>query len=307
MLDAAAFCRQLVPDDSVQAFLADHRKELFKDEDFEDLFPSGKGRPSIPVDVICSVMVLQALEGLSDRDAVRQLRNRIDWKVACGLALDDEGFDPSVLTYWRARLRRSEHPERVFDAVRAVVQATGAIAKKTRRALDSTVLDDSVATQDTVTQLISQMLRVTTAIPRLSSIPVAHDYSVIGKPVIDWSDRGERDALVSLLVNDAVTVLEAVAGDELTPEQSDAVGLLALVASQDVEPESAQEPGASPGGWPRTESSRRSIPRHGTPTNRCRSVATASRPTSPSSPRRASSPQRCSPRRTFRTAKSPKP
>ena len=36
-------------------------------------------------------MVLQALEGLSDRDTIRQLRNRIDWKVACGLALDDEG------------------------------------------------------------------------------------------------------------------------------------------------------------------------------------------------------------------------
>ena len=94
MLDAAAFCRQLVPEDSVQAFLADHRSELFVDEDFADLFPSGKGRPSIPGEVICSVMVLQALEGLSDRDAIHQLRTRIDWKVACGLALDDEVSTP---------------------------------------------------------------------------------------------------------------------------------------------------------------------------------------------------------------------
>ncbi|MGA9076785.1 MAG: transposase [Acidimicrobiales bacterium] len=54
---------------------------------------------------ICSVMVLQASEGLSDRDAIRALRTRIDWKVACGLALDDPGFDFTNLTYWRARLR----------------------------------------------------------------------------------------------------------------------------------------------------------------------------------------------------------
>ena len=66
-------------------------------------------------------MVLQALEGLSDREAARALRDRISWKVACGLALDDEGFDFSVLTYWRTRLRKSERPDRIFDAVRSVV------------------------------------------------------------------------------------------------------------------------------------------------------------------------------------------
>jgi len=243
MLDAAAFCRQLVPDDSVQAFLADHRRELFTDEDFSDLFPSGKGRPSIPVEVICSVMVLQALEGLSDRDAIQQLRNRIDWKVACGLALDDEGFDPSVLTYWRARLRRSERPERVFEAVRKVVDETGVIARRHRRALDSTVLDDAVATQDTVTQLISQVRRVIAAVPSLSSVPLSHDYAVVGKPLIDWNDPEEREAIVSVLVADAIAILEAVSDLELTPEQVDAVGLLALVSSQDV------EPGDEQGSW----------------------------------------------------------
>lgn len=243
MLDAAAFCRQLVPDDSVQAFLADHRKELFSDGDFADLFPSGKGRPSIPVEVICSVMVLQALEGLSDRDAIRQLRNRIDWKVACGLALDDEGFDPSVLTYWRARLRGSQRPERVFEAVRRVVEETGVIARRHRRALDSTVLDDAVATEDTVTQLISQVRRVLATVPAAAGTPLSHDYARVGKPLIDWNDAREREAIVSVLVNDAIALLEAVAPLELSDEQADAVGLLALVASQDV------EPGEEEGSW----------------------------------------------------------
>jgi hypothetical protein len=56
LLDAAALCRQLVPAGSVEAFLADHRHDLFPDEMFEDLFPSGRGRPSIPADVVASVM-----------------------------------------------------------------------------------------------------------------------------------------------------------------------------------------------------------------------------------------------------------
>ena len=236
MLDAAAFCRGLVEDGTVYAFLADHRGELFKDEDFADLFPSGRGRPSIPVEVICSVMVLQALEGLSDRDAIRQLRNRIDWKVACGLALDDEGFDFTNLTYWRSRLRRSDRPNRIFDAVRRVVDETGVLQKKNRRALDSTILDDAVATQDTVTQLISAIRRVKLAMQRLEGVPLRHDYSVIGKPVIDWSERTERDQVVSLLVNDAIDLLDAVGETPLDRAQEDAVGMLALVAAQDVEP-----------------------------------------------------------------------
>jgi transposase len=243
MLDAAAFCRGLVEDGTVYAFLADHRGELFKDEDFADLFPSGRGRPSIPVDVICSVMVLQALEGLSDRDAIRALRNRIDWKVACGLALDDEGFDFTNLTFWRSRLRRSAHPNRIFDAVKRVVDETGVLQKKSRRALDSTILDDAVATQDTVTQLISAVRRVKVAIPRLDGVRLRHDYTTVGKPVIDWSERSERDGVVSLLVNDAVDLLDAVGDDPLDTAGEDAVGMLALVSAQDV------EPGEEPGTW----------------------------------------------------------
>jgi hypothetical protein len=243
MLDAAAFCRGLVEEGTVYAFLADHRKELFKDEDFLDLFPSGRGRPSTPVELICSVMVLQALEGLSDRDAIRQLRNRIDWKVACGLALDDEGFDFTNLTFWRAKLRSSNRPNRIFDAVKAVVDETGVLAKKHRRALDSTILDDAVATQDTVTQIISAVRRAKLAVPGLDRIPLRHDYTVVGKPIIDWSERTERDGIVSLLVNDAIDLLDATEDAELTSAQEDAIGLLALVAAQDV------EPGETPGTW----------------------------------------------------------
>jgi len=58
------------------------------------------------------------------------------------------------LTYWRRRLAVSDRPNRIFDAVRRVVAETGVLTGRTRRVLDSTILDDAVATQDTVTQLI---------------------------------------------------------------------------------------------------------------------------------------------------------
>lgn len=67
VLDAAVLCGHLVPAGSVYALLAQHRRALFPDEAFADLFPSGRGRPSVPADVIAVVMVLKELEGLADR------------------------------------------------------------------------------------------------------------------------------------------------------------------------------------------------------------------------------------------------
>ena len=237
LLDAAALCRQLVADGTVEAFLADHRHRLFPDDLFGDLFPSGRGRPSIPADVVASVMVLQALEGLSDREAERALRDRISWKVATGLAIDSTGFDYSVLTYWRSRLRRSDRPERIFEAVREVIAATGVLAGKTRRALDSTLLDDAVATQDTVTQLISAIRRVRKIVPEARAVTVtAHDYDSAGKPAVAWDDPVAKTELISGLVHDALAIIDALDGVVLDDNGADAVGLLALVAGQDVEP-----------------------------------------------------------------------
>ena len=237
LLDAGGLVGHLVPQGSVYAFLAEHRRRLFPDDMFGDLFPSQRGRPSVPGDVIATVMVLQSLEGLSDRDAVDSFRTDLKWKVACGVSLGDEGFHPTVLTLWRNRLRTSDAPERIFDAVRAVVADTGVLRGRTRRALDSTLLDDAVATQDTVTQLTSVIRRVRKTIPQTAAVVVsAHDYDNGGKPACAWDDPIARDELVTGLVNDAVAILDAVDGVDLDDDRARLVGLLALVAGQDVEP-----------------------------------------------------------------------
>jgi hypothetical protein len=243
-MDAATWCRHLIPDGSVYAFLADHRHQLFPPELFADLARQGGGHASVPAEVIATVMVLQALEGLSDREAVSALRRDIAWKVACGLRLDDEGFHPTVLVDWRNRLRGSLRPRRIFEAVGQVVEATGVLAGRGRRVLDSTILEDAVATQDTVTQLIAAIRRVRRLVPRAREVKLGpHDYDQAGKPDCDWDDPRAKQTLVSGLVNDALAVLAAVAHVELGDGQAEAVALLALVAGQDV------EPGDRPGTW----------------------------------------------------------
>jgi Transposase DDE domain/Transposase domain (DUF772) len=243
-MDAATWCRHLVPDGSVYAFLADHRHQLFPPEAFVDLTRQGAGHPSVPTEVVASVLVLQALEGLSDREAVSSLRRDIAWKVACGLRLDDEGFHPTVLVYWRNRLRVSDRPRRIFEAIRQVVEATGVLAGRRRRVLDSTILEDAVATQDTITQLVAAIRRVRRLVPQARAVELGgHDYDRAGKPVCDWDDSQAKQALVSGLVNDALAVLAAVQDAEVGAEQAEAVALLALVAGQDV------EAGEQPGSW----------------------------------------------------------
>jgi IS5 family transposase len=240
LLDAESVAGHLLKSDSVFAFLAAHRRELFPEEMFADLFPSRRGRPSVPAEVMASVITLQALHGLSDNETVDAVTFDLRWKAACGLPVTAPAFHSTTLTYWRRRLAISEHPDRIFDAVKAVVAATGALTGKTRRALDSTILDDAVATQDTVTQLIGAIRRVRREVPGAGEVVAsqctAHDYDDPGKPAITWDDAAARETLVDALVTDAHRLLGHLPDQELGARGAEAVALLALLAGQDVEP-----------------------------------------------------------------------
>jgi hypothetical protein len=250
-MDAESPLGGLLPSGSVYAFLAEHRRELFADAMFADLFPSRLGRPSVPADVVAAVLLLQALEGRSDREAIEALTFDLRWKSACGLPITAAAFHPTVLTYWRRRLAVSARPDRIFEAVREVVRSTGALSGRTRRALDATVLDDAVATQDTVTQLIAAIRRVRREVPGAAEVVAAHctahDYDDPGKPAIAWDDAAARGALVNALVGDAHRLLGHLPEQQLDPRESEAVALLALVAGQDVEP--ATDSDGTDGQW----------------------------------------------------------
>ena len=87
----------LLKADSVFAFLAAHRGELFPEEMFADLFPSRRGRPSVPAEVMAAVITLQALHGLSDSETVDAVTFDLRWKAACGLPVTAGAFHSTTL------------------------------------------------------------------------------------------------------------------------------------------------------------------------------------------------------------------
>ena len=156
-----SFCESRVPSDSIYGLLHRQCFELFPDEMFADLFVD-VGRRSVPPTIVAVVMVLQRLEGCSDREAVDRFTYDLRWKYAAGgLDFDYPGFVHTVLVDMRARLAASEEPDRVFEVTLAAAREAGLVGR--RRVLDSTALYDAVATMDTVTLIRSAIRGVLAA------------------------------------------------------------------------------------------------------------------------------------------------
>jgi Transposase DDE domain/Transposase domain (DUF772) len=233
-----------LPAGSIYRLLAEHGGALFGDDYFADLFKrSTLGRPTVPARVVATVMLLQAYEGLSDREACDRLAFDLRWKAAAGLTVEAAAFHPTVLVGMRNRLRASQRPRRLFDDVNAAAAAAGLLRGR-RRVLDSTPLFDAVATQDTVIQLRAAIRRVLSGADRAdpavagavrAALTRDDDYASVGKPPCDWDDPTARDALVDALVRDAQAALAVLDGQELAGPLGEAGELLGLVAGQDVE------------------------------------------------------------------------
>src|SRR5258705_199209 len=210
LFDAGEIVGELVPAGSLFAFLAEHRGELFDDGFIADLFPSRTGRPSLPADLVGSVLVLKELHDLSDAQTAEALKFDIRWKVACGRSLTQMSFDPSTLVYWRKRIAAPQRPDRVFDNVAEVHPQARKLRVRRKRCVDSTVFDDAVATQDTVTQLVAAMRKVARVVPGAKAVierVCRLDYSKPGKPGIDWDHPQAKQNLVSDLLDDRAAVL----------------------------------------------------------------------------------------------------
>jgi hypothetical protein len=189
-------------------------------------------------------MVLQRLEGLSDREAADRFAFDVRWRYAAGVAdavagEETASFAHTVLVDLRARLRRSEDPDRIFRVTCALARQVGLVG--VRRVLDSAPLEDAVATQDTVTMLRGAIRGLLRACPPALKAKVRaglqreDDYTAPGKPACDWTDRAAREALVDALVRDAYRAHFAVRDERLDPRVAEAAVLLATVTGQDIE------------------------------------------------------------------------
>lgn len=234
----AEFCAPRLPADSIHALLHRECFALFPDALFADLF-ADLGRRSVPPLIVAVVMVLQRLEGLSDREAVERFTYDARWKYAAGgLPFDYPGFAHTVLVDMRARLARSERPNRIFEVTLGVARQAGLVG--VRRVLDSTPLYDAVATMDTVTLVRSAIRGLLAAAgerePALRSrLRRDDDYRTGGKPACDWDDAEARVALVDALARDGGALLEALDGEPVPAPLSQAATLLATVLGQDLE------------------------------------------------------------------------
>jgi Transposase DDE domain/Transposase domain (DUF772) len=234
-----SFCEPRVAADSIYGLLHRVCHRLFPDEMFADLF-CDVGRRSVPPMIVAVVMVLQRIEGCSDREAVERFTFDARWKYAAGgLDFDYPGFVHAVLVDTRARLAASEDPDRIFNVTLEAAKRAGLVGR--RRVLDSTALYDAVATMDTLT-LVRSAIRGLLSVcePALERklrgvLARDDDFRSAGKPMCDWEDRAAREALIDALASDALALLVALEGVNLEPEVGQAATLLAAVVGQDLD------------------------------------------------------------------------
>ena len=236
----ANYCQGRVAEDSIYGVLHRECFALFPDEMFTDLF-TDVGRRSVPPMIVAVVMVLQRIEGLSDREAVDRFSFDARFKYAAGgLDFDCPGFVHTVLVDMRARLAASKAPDRIFQVTLAAARQAGLVGR--RRVLDSTPIYDAVATMDTVTLIrsaIRALLRVadTELAGVLRSVLERDDDA--GKPGCDYDDPAARLALVDALAVDGHGCLGVLSGRQLAEPVARAGELLATVLGQDL----AETPG----------------------------------------------------------------
>lgn len=110
---------------------------IIRVEDFEGMYNEG-GRNPVSPKTLLLVLIMQYLEGLSDRAAALNLRYRLDWKIAFGLELDFEGIHPTTLVYFRNRLLDNGMASYAFDTILKHLVDQGHIKKSSKQRIDST-------------------------------------------------------------------------------------------------------------------------------------------------------------------------
>jgi hypothetical protein len=234
----AGFCAGRVAPGSIYGILHREGASLFPDEMFADLF-EGTGRRSVPPGIVAVVMALQRLEGCSDREAADRFAFDLRWKYSARVDFDYPGFAHTVLVDFRARLARSQRPDRIFEVTLDVGRQAGLVGR--RRVLDSTPIYDAVATMDTVTLIRSAIRGLLAACDGELAAGLRavlardDDYAGAGKPACDYDYPAAREALVDALARDARALLLALDGREVPPVLAQAAALLASVTGQDLD------------------------------------------------------------------------
>ena len=244
-----------VGQDTFYGLLASLRGQLFRDDDFAEIYCPDNGRDSVPPSLLATALLLQTYDQVSDAEAKARADFDIRWKVALGIEIEDRPFAKSTLQMFRAQLILHDKVREVFESSLRLARQSGYLKKRGMRvALDTTYILGRGAVKDTYNLLadgIVKLMRVLAAVANTTVREWAEGQgydkylgsSIKGEAAIDWSDRRARAALLAEIVADADRLLELArrAWVEL-PEDSaqrqiivDGAELLGQLLHQDIE------------------------------------------------------------------------
>jgi transposase len=158
-------CGELLDDEGFLATLRQARGTVLSDADFDQLYPSDRGRPSHPPSVLVALLLAQAFYGGSDREAERRSRFDPSWKDALGLPPEHRGIPHVCLVEFRARVVRSGLAGFFNEKLLQRAKRAGVIGH--RRAVESTGIADCVVTTGTITLICPATRQVRDRFARL--------------------------------------------------------------------------------------------------------------------------------------------
>ena len=248
--DPSFVCAHLIDKKSFYAKMREHADSIISDNDFADIYSPDNGRPSVPPARLAKVLILQHHDNVSDRQALHMVRLNIAWKYALNVPLDYAGFDPSLLTVFRARLLCHQKEKLLFRKTLKLAKEAGLLRGQIDQVIDSTPMLGRGAVKDTYELIrdgIRSTLRLVDPKARASfSLSLACYGKKSAKPKIDWDDTEQRQELLSSLVADARNVLSCLtlneSEDETSPELAQAARLLSRILSQDIDEDKDEHP-----------------------------------------------------------------
>jgi hypothetical protein len=217
MFDAALLVRPL-PEGSFFALLAEHGHRIVRDEEFADCYSPRMGRPSIRPSLLAKVMLLQHRTGLSDEQAMEAVAWDLRWKVALGLAVDHQGWHPTSLTKFRARLLLHGKEQLALENTLRLAEEIGLLDGTVEQIIDSTPMLGAAATQDTVRlvrhgvrKLLDAVVAFDAEAGRRLDDGLEFDYMRPNdKPDCRWREKATRERMLTRVAEDAERALVAV-------------------------------------------------------------------------------------------------
>lgn len=203
---------------------------LYEDGQFAALF-SSTGQPAEAPARLALVLVLQCVEGLSDRQAADAVRGRIDWTYALALELTDPGFDASVLSEFRTRLIHGAADHLLLEPLLRRLEERDLLKARGTHRTDSTHILAAIRTLNRL-ELVGETMRY--ALNRLAVMAPGWLRAHL-QPA--WFDRyshrvenyrfpkaaADRQQLAAAIGADGFTLLQAAYGSDAPPDVHDAL------------------------------------------------------------------------------------